>query len=400
MELTPCLGIGDFLLLKMSQISNHLDIRTIHLSRQLVYSYRLYPEQYITFLHRLLECLFPNVKSDIVDGPFNPIPTDQYFIKQRYIYDHIALKNRNKPAFDNYIVFHTKVRMENMIRFVTHDFNLLIKFFTSFKAAHNQTIILTGEKIIEECREKHALHIISLYQELLKALSINNKVLDLTKENLCSGNPDYEDFENDINLIHHANCNVSIGIGGNTHLCHAFSLKNITFCGPLDAYRPIIGYYPNTYQTVEPFLKNFTTIVNTMDELTVMISNCDDITISPWIRCAQERNIKVIYFLNKPLRIPLGNQYVYLKCMEGQDVSHKQNMGLQYIYERYNSKYVFCYESDTHVEILKILELIKNYKSHDRIILSGKSHQFCDGNGFIISRPMIAAMCQNYHIYD
>jgi hypothetical protein len=70
MELTPCLGLGDILLLKIVCVSNNLDIKTIHLSKQLIDNYRKYPERFTQFITRFIRCLFPNIKVDVVDVPF------------------------------------------------------------------------------------------------------------------------------------------------------------------------------------------------------------------------------------------------------------------------------------------------------------------------------------------
>jgi hypothetical protein len=256
MEITPCVGIGDFLILKMMEKSNNLNIKTIHISKKLVYSHRKYPEQCLVFIQKLVKCLFPLVRVDVVDKPFHPVNTKQYRLDKTYIYDDVSLPVAfsKKPTYDNYIVFHTKVRMEKMSKFMNHDLALLKKFFATFKADPSITIILMGERVVEECHEQKILNIITIYKELLQ-LSNHNHVIDLTKNELFSGNPDFSDFINDIHMIHNAKLNITFGVGGNTNICHAFALNNLSFVGPISEFSNIISQYKSSYQEVEPFLE-------------------------------------------------------------------------------------------------------------------------------------------------
>jgi len=257
MEITPCVGIGDFLLLKMMEKSNSLNITKIHISKPLVYSHRKYPEQCLEFIQKLIKCLFSSVAVDIVDRPHHPVNTRQYRLDKTYIYDDVSLPVPvllKRLTCDNYIVFHTKVRMENMNKFMNHDLALLTKFFANFKADPKLNIVLMGERVVEECREQKILNIITIYKELLK-LSNHNRVIDLTKNELFSGNPDFDDFINDIQMIHNAKLNITFGVGGNTNICHAFALNNLSFVGPIHEFSNIISQYKSSYQEVEPFLE-------------------------------------------------------------------------------------------------------------------------------------------------
>ena len=70
-----------------------------------------------------------------------------------------------------------------------------------------------GEKEIGQNFETTLLETTSLYNHLL-LLRKNNTVIDLTKDVLTAGNPDFNDFLTDIEIINDAICNVTFGIGG------------------------------------------------------------------------------------------------------------------------------------------------------------------------------------------
>ena len=88
-------------------------------------------------------------------------------------------------------------------------------------------------------------------------LSKQNNVVDLTKEFLYSGNPDYDDFEYQLNLINHASLNVTFGIGGPLVICQAYSTNNLSYVGQLNGYRWIYDNFKNVYRDFGLF---FTTL--------------------------------------------------------------------------------------------------------------------------------------------
>lgn len=116
--------------------------------------------------------------------------------------------------------------------------------------------MILGERYIEDCLEKKYMNIIELYKNLLM-LKNNNNVYDLTKEILYSGNPDFNDFLSEINLIKNAKCNIVFGIGGPLSLCQAFSQNNICYISDFKNY--ITDFYENIngnlYKDVDQFLE-------------------------------------------------------------------------------------------------------------------------------------------------
>ena len=62
MIITPNLGIGDLLIVKMKQISNNLDIDYININKDLILKYCENYEIKINFTINLIKLLFPNTK--------------------------------------------------------------------------------------------------------------------------------------------------------------------------------------------------------------------------------------------------------------------------------------------------------------------------------------------------
>ena len=99
-------------------------------------------------------------------------------------------------------------------------------FLEKFKTS--KKIIILGERNIGQNLETKIHKTISLYNNLL-VLNKNNIVVDLTNEVLTAGNPDFDNFLLDIEIINKALCNITFGIGGSFNICKAFSEKNVSF---------------------------------------------------------------------------------------------------------------------------------------------------------------------------
>lgn len=258
MEITPCLGMGDLLLYKMVDNKTSLNLKTINVSTQLAKTYRQYPERFIEFTCKFIRCLFPNVDINIVDIPNQSFFYDghQYNIDTPYIYDHINITPHEIP-YKNYITIHTKVRLfSDMNYFLNHDLYFLNNFFKTYKT--DKTIIIMGERDIEDCLETKVLGITSLYM-MMKQLGNNNVIIDKTKEILYSGNPSFSDFEYDVNLIHNSDMNIVIGVGGALALCQACSENNRCFIGQYGPFNHenMIQKYNGVYRDVNEFVNSF-----------------------------------------------------------------------------------------------------------------------------------------------
>jgi hypothetical protein len=113
-----------------------------------------------------------------------------------------------------------------MDKFSNELLSLLIIFLENFKTS--KTIIILGERTIGENLETKIHKTVSLYNILL-LLNKNNNVIDLTNDILTCGNPDFNQFLLEIEMINKSICNITFGIGGPLNICKAFSENNISF---------------------------------------------------------------------------------------------------------------------------------------------------------------------------
>jgi hypothetical protein len=118
-----------------------------------------------------------------------------------------------------------------------------------------------------------------------------------------------------------------------------------------------------------------------------------------WGKCASENGVNVLYFLGEELTdLQDESKFIYLKNV-GNDyasASHKQNLGLKYIYDNYNTDFVFCCGTDTYINIPKLLLYINLFDCNKPIYIGGhgcerkignKTYYYhCGGAGFIITK--------------
>jgi len=253
MDITPHLGIGDLLIVKMIQLSNNLNISNINLNKNTL-QYFGNCQTKLNSLNKFIYLLFPEVNIYITDGPCDYYDfCDKYKIYIYYLYDYIidekiikkdiTLDIKNK--YNDYIVFHTKLRYDKLIdKFNNEILEDLIVFLKNFKT--QKKILILGEKKIGDNYETRFHKTCSLYDHLL-LLNDNNNMVDLTCDILTDGNDDNNKFLYDIEIINNAECNIVFGIGGPYTLCKAFSKKNIFFCPFVDISpcKDVINMYNN-----------------------------------------------------------------------------------------------------------------------------------------------------------
>ena len=136
MNITPHLGIGDLLIIKMKEITNNLDIKNININSKLIEEYSGNYETKLHFTKKLINFLFPYCSVSVTNGPCDFQIFNHYSLNQIYIYNHI---NHNLINFDNkyndYIIFHTKCRhdflMDNFINEILPNLNLFLDNFTT-----------------------------------------------------------------------------------------------------------------------------------------------------------------------------------------------------------------------------------------------------------------------------
>ena len=122
MIITPNLGIGDLLIVKMKQISNNLDIEYININKDLIIKYCENYEIKIDFIINLIKLLFHGTKFYINNKPTDFHIFDNYSLKKTYLYDCINVNIINvKNEYSDYIIFHTKMRHDDLIDKFTNE---------------------------------------------------------------------------------------------------------------------------------------------------------------------------------------------------------------------------------------------------------------------------------------
>ena len=218
---TPHMGICDLIILKMSVLSNNLDIKQININETLVRTYTSDYDVKIEFTKNMVRFLFPSAICNINNSPPDFVRfRHTYRLNHVYLYDHVDMSSvKRNETYDGAIVFHTKLRYDGLIDNFNAEFlPSLTLFLKTFKT--DKQIILVGEKTIGQNLETTIHKTASLYDVLL-LLKENNTVIDLTKGVLTEGTA-FDDFLQDIEIINKAACNVTFGIGGPLSITSAF----------------------------------------------------------------------------------------------------------------------------------------------------------------------------------
>jgi len=237
MDLVPNVGIGDIFLEAFKHYSQpERSIRSISISERTIQMYRLAPEKFLDFLLWLTHTLFPDLEvRRIKSGVNKQLPLLITSTRMYRFFPCIKTSVVSEP----YIIFHTKVRMDGCIH--PPDFEFLFKYLSAVKFP--MTIVLLGDKVIEKNKEATIHNIQTIYPQLMKLLSANNKILDLTEDSLYSSNS-VEGFQRDLSIIHNAVSNISIGWGGNCQIIKAVAKTSLHFVSTwnspiLEAYKGI-----------------------------------------------------------------------------------------------------------------------------------------------------------------
>jgi hypothetical protein len=92
-----------------------------------------------------------------------------------------------------------------------------------------------------------------------------------------------------------------------------------------------------------------------------------------WGLKAKNFNYKVLFFLGEEKTDLIGEDYIYLKSVENDysSASHKQNLGLKYIYDNYECNFVYICGTDTYV-VLDVLEKhLPDWNHEENICIGG-----------------------------
>lgn len=259
MEISPRLGLGDLLILKCYTL-NSTDISKIIINNHIVNKYRVNPERYTAFLQYYIDALFKGVSIENEENPELYNIQSYSDIKSIYLYDHYSFKYPKVLEYSDYIVIHTKVRFDYYISsFLDNDYPKLIDFIKKFKTS--KTIILLGERTVEQNLEVKIHNIISIYKDLLQ-LRNNNKLMDLTKDESIYSGSEIESFEKDIHIINGADYNITLGYGGNYCLPQCFNKNTISYIGGLNerGFEMFKRNNPEHYHNIDFFMEKLKTI--------------------------------------------------------------------------------------------------------------------------------------------
>jgi hypothetical protein len=145
----------------------------------------------------------------------------QYNDNYKALHKYFDFSNKMK---EKYIIFHTKCRISG--DFDYHNLKITLRnFCKKFKCKYK--IIILGERIITNNIEVSIHNITTIYEELL-CLKENNEILDLSQENIYD-NLNFQNYLNDIKLIHNASDNILFGQGGQFCSCYIFANKLSVF---------------------------------------------------------------------------------------------------------------------------------------------------------------------------
>ncbi|MFY7729337.1 MAG: hypothetical protein ACOVRN_07465 [Flavobacterium sp.] len=115
----------------------------------------------------------------------------------------------------------------------------------------------------------------------------------------------------------------------------------------------------------------------------------------------QYPNIKLLYFLGEEKTDLIGDQYIHLPGVKNDylSASYKQFLGLKYIYEHYQPKFIMSIGTDTYVNIKKLNLFLTQYDPNESLYIGGhgdirdlgicKVFFHSGGPGFILSKTCL-----------
>ena len=110
--------------------------------------------------------------------------------------------------------------------------------------------------------------------------------------------------------------------------------------------------------------------------------------------------VKILFFLGEEVVFENDN-FIHLKGVKNDylSASYKQYYGLKYIYENYDTEFILIIDTDTYINIPKILKLLSNFDYNKSLMIGGYNDmrivnfnwvQFFDGGcGIFISKEFL-----------
>lgn len=121
-----------------------------------------------------------------------------------------------------------------------------------------------------------------------------------------------------------------------------------------------------------------------------------------WGKRCEEKGVKLLFFLGEEkTELIDNNKYIYLENVKNDYLSatFKQNLGLKYIYENYQTEYIHICGTDTYINIDKLLIYLYQFDSNEKLYIGGDGMYRYIGNenlyfhnggsGFIISYSIL-----------
>ena len=112
-------------------------------------------------------------------------------------------------------------------------------------------------------------------------------------------------------------------------------------------------------------------------------------------------NIKLLFFFGEEeCDLIDPKKYIYLKGVNNDylSASYKQNLGLQYIYDNFDAKFIFVCGTDTYINIYKLLDYTTTLNENDKLfigghgdyrVIDGRKYYFHAGAGFMLSKECL-----------
>lgn len=145
-----------------------------------------------------------------------------------------------------------------------------------------------------------------------------------------------------------------------------------------------------------------------------------------WGATAEKMGIKVLFFFGEEQTDLIGDNYIYLPNVKNdyESASWKQYLGLKYIYENYNTEFIFTCGTDTFINIEKLLLYLDIFKPNKKLYIGGHGdirkigdlsiYFHSGGAGFIITKQILhelypslenlqnqwVEICKKYNVID
>jgi len=116
-------------------------------------------------------------------------------------------------------------------------------------------------------------------------------------------------------------------------------------------------------------------------------------------------NVKLLYFMGEEETTEFsGESYIHLKNVKDDymSASYKQFLGLKYIYDNYDAKFVHCCGTDTFINIPKLLLMLNEFDPTESLYIGGHGcnrkigntnyYFHSGGSGFVISNNCLSKL--------